>query len=192
MMDDMTLEDLGISEAQVQRFVDLPEEWDGHHAVVRGGKVVDPSVAYVVPRSNMREMEKAGTINKAEMRWASAYRSMCKAKDGELPSSTGRLSKDKPEVRESYIGPKGGVAGPDTPMEGEGEGVEGLLDEGDVLEGFEEPEGEGGVEGDGDMDPSLAGQDDGAMDVDIPMDAGGGAGQDYDKENDHVDHMEDG
>src|SRR5204863_4388757 len=105
MMDGMTFEDLGLSETQIQRFVDLPEEWSPEHAVARGGAIVDPTVAYLGP--GVREKEKVGTISRRELIWASAYRSMCRAKEGELPSSSGRLSKSKPEVRESYLGPRG-------------------------------------------------------------------------------------
>ena len=200
MMDGLTLADLGVGDAQVQRFVDLPEEWDGVRAIVRGGKAVDPNVAYLVPRSDVREMERAGTITKAELRWASAYRSMCRAKDGELPSSNGRLSKSKPEVRESFMGPRrSSMAGTDTPMESVGEGMEGLVDEEDVLEGFEEPEGEGNVEGegegegegdDGNVDTGAAGQYDGAMDLDVQTEGRGDTGQDYDEGNGDPDHME--
>ena len=200
MMDGLTLADLGVGDAQVQRFVDLPEEWDGVRAVVRGGKAVDPNVAYLVPRSDVREMEKAGTITKAELRWASAYRSMCRAKEGELPSSNGRLSKNKPDVRESFMGPRrrSSVAGTDTPMENVGQRIEELVDEEDVLVGFEEPEGEGNAEGEGEgdrdhgnVDTGAAGQYDGAMELDMQVEGGGDTGRDYEEGNGDPDHMED-
>jgi general transcription factor 3C polypeptide 5 (transcription factor C subunit 1) len=192
MMDGMTLADLGLSEAQIMRFVDLPEEWSPEHAVSRGGKVVDPRVAYLGP--NVREKEKAGTLNRRELIWASAYRSMCRAKDGDIPSSSGRLSKSKPEVRESYIGPRESVIDTVTPMEDVEEGTEEALEEEDVLDGFEEPEGEGEVEGDADEgngEASFAGQYDGAMDIDIQMEAEAYASQDYGDGDDDLELMDD-
>jgi hypothetical protein len=146
--------------------------------------VVDPTVAYLGP--NLREKERAGTINKKQLIWASAYRSMCRAKEGEIPSGSGRLSKSKPEVRDSYIGPWESEGGMDTPMEG---GEEALNEE-DVLDGFEEPEGEGDVDDEADAEYEatvLAGQDDGAMDVDVQAEVEPDDGQDYGDGDDDVD-----
>jgi hypothetical protein len=176
MMDGMTLADLGLSEAQIMRFVDLPEEWSPEYAVARGGKVVDPNVAYLGP--NVREKEKAGTINKRQLIWASAYRSMCRAKEGEIPSGSGRLSKTKPQVRDSYMGRSESEVGMDTLMEG----AEEALDEEDVLDGFEEPEGEGEADEEADAGPGatvMAGQQDGTMDMDMQVEAEPDVDQDY-------------
>ena len=189
MMDGLTLSDIGLSETQIQRFVDLPEEWSPEHAVARGGKVVDPTVAYLGP--GVREKEKAGTISRRELIWASAYRSMCRAKDGDLPSSSGRLSKSKPEVRASYLGPRASVGGTATPVESVDGVVEEALEEEDVLDGFEEPDGEGEVEGDEEnLDTGLVGQYDGTMDMDMQMDAEGGAAPDYVDGDEDLDRME--
>jgi hypothetical protein len=147
---------------------------------------VDPRVAYLGP--NVREKEKAGTINRRQLIWASAYRSMCRAKDGDIPSGSGRLSKNKPEVRDSYIEPRESEIGTDTPIEGVGEGTEEVLEDEDVLDGFEEPEGDGEVEGDGDT--GLVGHYDRAMDVDMEEGTEAEADQEYDDGGEEVDLME--
>jgi len=190
MMEGMTLEDMGLSEVQIMRFVNLPEDWSPEHAVSRGGEVVDPTVAYLGP--NLREKEKAGTINRRELIMASAYRSMCRAKDGDLPASCGRLSKSKPEVRESYIGPRRSVLGTGTSRTDVDERTEELEDEDeeeqDVLEGFEEPEGEGEGEGDADegqVNINVMADDErgGAMDMDVEMEAQLDGSQDYEDDD---------
>lgn len=187
MMDGMTLADLGLSEVQIMRFVDLPEEWSPEHAVARGGNVVEPNVAYLGP--NVREKEKAGTINKRQLIWASAYRSMCRAKEGEIPSGSGRLSKSKPEVRDSYIGRRESDDGMDTPAE---DAVE-ALDAADILDGFEEPEGEGEADEEADAAygaAAVAGPHEGAMDMDMQVVAEPDDGQDYGDRDDDVNLVE--
>ena len=189
MMDGMTLQDMGLSEAQIMRFIDLPEEWSPEHAVSRGGKVVDPTVVYLGP--NLREQERAGTINRRELIWASAYRSMCRANDGDVPSSSGRLSKSKPEVRQSFLASRR----TDSPLDDLEERAQEALGEDDVLDGFEEPEGEGEVEGEadeGNTDAGFAGQYDGAMDTGMQMEALAATSQGYGDEGDDLDLMEDG
>jgi general transcription factor 3C polypeptide 5 (transcription factor C subunit 1) len=192
MMEGMTLEEMGLSEAQISRFVDLPEEWSPEHAVSRGGKVVDPTVAYLGP--NVREKERAGTLNRRELIWASAYRSMCRAKEGDIPLSNGRLSKGKPMFRESYLGLGSSLEGTHTPMEDMEDGIEKALEREDVLDRFEEPEGEGELDGGGDEgngETGVVGQYDGAMDRDIQMQVDADAGQNYDDGDDDLDHIED-
>ena len=145
MMSNKTLSDLGLSDAAVSRFADLPEEWMPDRAVTRGGAEVDPMTAYLVKSAHKRELV-----------WASAYRSMCRANEGEVPLTTGRLSKSKPETRGSF-----------RPSESVGDGDEAEEDQ-EALEEFEEPEGEEEVEGE-DLDMAGVGHGVAGMDVEMSI-----------------------
>ena len=76
-----------IDDAQFERFLKLPDVWQGP-----GDLSVDDPMSGFLPK----------TASKQELEWASAYRSMCRAPPGEVPSS-GRLSKTKPKTRESFM-----------------------------------------------------------------------------------------
>lgn len=174
MMAGKALADLGLTDEKVQRFVDLPESWiPGEGAVGRDGRRLDPTSAY---------LNRAG-VTRRELVWASAYRSFCRAREGEVPLSGGngggRLSKSKGGVRASFMGKEGqvdGEGGSERPLGGgpgtsgvgeqeEQEELEAEVEDEDesALEAFVEPdlegdEGEGEGEGEGgDLDMAIDG-----------------------------------
>lgn len=143
MMAGVTLPSLGLTDEKVARFANLPEEWLPERAISRGGGEVDPTVAYLSKDNALRR----------ELVWASAYRSICRAREGEVPSVSGRLSKSVPATRASFRPSESGDGEDLDEMMLEDEGVLGVADgspdDQDALEGFADPEeGEGDGEGD--------------------------------------------
>lgn len=119
----------------LDKFLMLPERWDGAAANTFNERTVDLMQEYLGNNAGKKELE-----------WASAYRSLCRTQAGSLPtaggSGKGRLSKSKPFTRPSFLetgesqmseDPDSNAAAYEEPEEGD--------------EGLSEREGEGKGEG---------------------------------------------
>jgi len=85
-----------LDEPALDRFLRLPEQWDGQSTMPREGEMTDLTTGYLPKTSTKKELE-----------WASAYRSLCRTKEGALPitggGGKGRLTKSKPSTRSSFL-----------------------------------------------------------------------------------------
>lgn len=83
---DALLDGYEVDDSRFERFLKLPDDWFG----VGDNAKDDPMVAFL-PKD----------ASKSELEWASAFRAMCRAPPGQVPSS-GRLSKSKAATRKSF------------------------------------------------------------------------------------------
>ena len=174
LMNNTTLLALGFTEEKLARFLALPESWDGEQAaVLRGGMKADPTTSGFLPKEGATSLE---------LKWASAYRGMCRAKEGSMPTmSGGRLSKRKTKQNprrsfvpreedkgremsdmesavgrgtESEVGDDGPSRAAESELRGGSQTITDEQDEG--LEEFQEPEeGDDGFDGDDDGDMEM-------------------------------------
>ncbi|KIX08946.1 uncharacterized protein Z518_00024 [Rhinocladiella mackenziei CBS 650.93] len=85
-----------MDEAALERFLKLPDQWDGLGMKTSNEQLSGPAAGYMPKDAGKKELE-----------WASAYRSLCRTMTGTLPqaggSGKGRLSKTKQRTRPSFI-----------------------------------------------------------------------------------------
>lgn len=87
-----------LDESALARFLQLPDVWDGETRFENNITDDDPVAGYLPKGAGKKELE-----------WASAYRALCRTREGTIPlsgaSGKGRLSKSKPVTRPSFVDP---------------------------------------------------------------------------------------